>query len=68
MKKLVAGQKKGCRLAVVKNTGGEEGLLLRESKTTAFYGVFFNFIFYFNNVILVTLYSKTTSFWVFHPF
>ena len=40
MKKLVAGQKKGCRLAVVKNTGGEEGLLLRESKTTAFYGVF----------------------------
>jgi hypothetical protein len=46
MKKLVAGQKKGCRLAVVKNTDGEEGLLLRESKTTTFYGVFFLILFF----------------------
>ena len=30
--------------------------------------VFFNFIFNFNNDILVTLHPKTTSFWVFHQF
>jgi hypothetical protein len=59
---------------------GEEGLqwertrggrrwLLRESKTTLFYvEVFFNFIFYSNKGILVTLKPKTMSFWVFHPF
>jgi hypothetical protein len=29
---------------------------------------FFNFIFYYNKGILVTLKPKTTSFWVFHPF
>jgi hypothetical protein len=29
---------------------------------------FFNFIFYSNKGILVTMHSKTTSFWVFHPF
>jgi hypothetical protein len=67
MKKLVAGQKKGCRLAVGKNTCGEEGLLLRESKTMPFYGGF-NFIFYSNKDILVTLHPKMMSFWVFHPF
>jgi hypothetical protein len=64
IKKLVAGQKKGCS---GKNMGGGGGGR-RVSKMMPFYGGFFNFIFYPNKSILVTLHPKTTSFWVFHPF
>jgi hypothetical protein len=63
-KKLVAGQKKGC-------SGKEQGgrrVFVEGKQNDAVLWVFFKIFFYSNKGILVTLYPKTTSFWVFHPF
>jgi hypothetical protein len=47
---------------------GRRGFVEENTKQPCFLQEFFNFIFYFNNGILVILQPKTTSFWVFHPF